>query len=298
MDLGKFLHVLAKDCHIAKAFGSVPPPNDTIWKAARKKNFDVKTFQRSGSGREKELDVAMAHDITKTLLCLDTTDHIRFIAVTGDRDLKPPLEYVLETKVPIDLWSWEDSMACEYSRLANTNDLFTVHKLDTVQAQFGYTAIMSTRKKRDIDPAHAIAYVDVPRGKRFVYSLAGYIAQLMRLFYITSNDFVKEGKQDLIIEFPNTTPEVVLKQLSRHGKSAYQPMSYPQYMSQLQKESKPVLSSTIYKAIGEIDDDLIHNVADSFDIEDLASGGQSASIKRSVRFYRCFYRCFELSACW
>ena len=67
VDLGKFLQLTAKGRYISKAFlyGSVPPPNDTIWKAARKHNFVVKTFQRSGSGREKEVDVAMTTDMTK-----------------------------------------------------------------------------------------------------------------------------------------------------------------------------------------------------------------------------------------
>ena len=51
-----------RDYHISKAFlyGSVPPPNDTVWKAAREKNYDIKIIQRSGSRREKEMDVAMA----------------------------------------------------------------------------------------------------------------------------------------------------------------------------------------------------------------------------------------------
>lgn len=39
VDLGKFLYLLANDRLIAKAFlyGSVPPPNDTVWKAARER---------------------------------------------------------------------------------------------------------------------------------------------------------------------------------------------------------------------------------------------------------------------
>ena len=54
VDLGKLLHLVSKKRNIFKAYlyGSTPPPNDTVWKAARKKNFEVKIFERSGSGRE------------------------------------------------------------------------------------------------------------------------------------------------------------------------------------------------------------------------------------------------------
>lgn len=48
-------------------YGSVPPPKDSVWKAAKEKNYVVQTFLRSDKGREKEVDVAMASDITKNL---------------------------------------------------------------------------------------------------------------------------------------------------------------------------------------------------------------------------------------
>ena len=106
VDLGKFLSLITKDRHLSRAFlyGSRPPPNDSVWKAAREKNFDVKVFDRSGSGKEKELDVAMAHDITKTLYKDRKVGvNVTFITVTGDRDLKPPIEDALETGIPVEL---------------------------------------------------------------------------------------------------------------------------------------------------------------------------------------------------
>ena len=43
VDLGRFMTLVAKDRHVSKAFlyGSKPPPNDTVWNAAREKNYDV-----------------------------------------------------------------------------------------------------------------------------------------------------------------------------------------------------------------------------------------------------------------
>ena len=282
VDLGKFLNLLANRRSISKAFlyGSVPPPNDSVWKAARERNFDVKTFQRSGSGREKELDVAMAHDITKNLYTLETTSNVIFIAVTGDRDLKPPIEDVLENKIHVELWSWEHSIAYEFKRLANTNpEFFSVKKLDEVQDRFSYTAVMSTRQKTDVDPAHAIVYKDVPRGKRFTYALAGQIARLMRLFYITSIDYNTEDKQDLIVQFPNTNPDTVLALLRKLGTFEYQPCSYPVYTSGLQKDSKSITTFNKYEALQKIDSDSLPDAVESsmsLDLEDLKSTSPQA----------------------
>ena len=244
VDLGKFLSLVAKDYHISKAFlyGSVPPPNDTVWKAAKEKNYNVKTFERSGSGREKEVDVAMASDMMKELYQKESTANVTFIAVTGDRDLKPPIENILDGSVRVELWSWEDSMAHEFKRMAK--------KLDDVQDKFGYTAYMSTRDKTDIDPNHAIVYQDVPKGKRFLYKMADHIARMLRNFYFTSIE--KEETQDLIVEFPRSEPEVICQQLRRLGEFDYQPCSYPEYTHQVHP---PIQTTNCFQALGEIDDE-------------------------------------------
>ena len=61
IDLGKLLTLLAGKREINKAFlyGSIPPPNDKVWRAAEEKKFTVKTFERSESGEQKEQDTAM-----------------------------------------------------------------------------------------------------------------------------------------------------------------------------------------------------------------------------------------------
>lgn len=280
VDLGKFLKLLARDRHISKAFlyGSVPPPNDSVWKAAKQRNFDVKTFQRSGSGREKELDVAMATDIIDTLLSTTHTKDTVFITVTGDRDLKPPIELTIKNNVHVELWSWDHSMAREFRQLANTSDLFTVKKLDDVRDSFGYTAVLSTHQNRDIDPAHAIVYRDVPKGKRFVYGLADHVARLMRVFYITINDFKEEEKQDLVFVFPYTKPDVVIQQLRKMEGIEYHLCSYPEYKCSLHQESKPIQTSNKYEALDtEIDEESLPDLIESsmsLDIEDIKSSRQ------------------------
>lgn len=67
VDMGNLFTMLVKDRTTSGAFlyGSIPPPNDSIWKAARENNFEVKVFERSEGGHEKEVDVAMGCDITE-----------------------------------------------------------------------------------------------------------------------------------------------------------------------------------------------------------------------------------------
>ena len=286
VDLGKFLRlVVTKGRSISKAFlyGSVPPPNDTVWKAAREKNFDVKTFQRSGSGREKEVDVAMTSDILDNLYKMvysKTAENVIFIIVTGDRDLKIPIERTLDQKICVDLWSWKDSMAREFSQLANNRaDLFTANILDTVQDSFGYTATWSTHDKDDIDPAHAIVYRDVPKGKRSRNMVRDHMQRLMRLFYITT--YTKENAQDLIVEFPKTKSEVVMKKLRKLGEFEFSLCSYPEYKGQLRQHLYELQITNRFEALSKIeaDEESLLDVVESsmsLDFDDISSDGESS----------------------
>ena len=48
VDLGRFVKMVKGQRSITKAFlyGSIPPPNDSIWNVARKMNFEVQVFER------------------------------------------------------------------------------------------------------------------------------------------------------------------------------------------------------------------------------------------------------------
>lgn len=117
VDLGRFVKMVQGKRSIAKAFlyGSVPPPNDSVWNAAKKMNFVVQIFKRSGGGKEKEVDVTMSSDITEQIFELkhDTNPDTEciFVIVTGDRDLKTPISKALKHDIPVELWSWEQSLS-------------------------------------------------------------------------------------------------------------------------------------------------------------------------------------------
>lgn len=271
VDLGRLLNLITKNCNLSGAFlyGSTPPPNDSVWDAARAKNFEVKIFERSNSGHEKEVDAAMISDITEHLCRIkygmSGFHDILFILVTGDRDYKYTIEKCLRENVYVELWSWEDSMAVQYKRLANSEKLFTTKKLNDFEDQFSYTAYISTRDKKDIDPAHAIVYRNVPKKRKIEHQLAEHIARLSLIFYITRID--KEDSCDLIIEFTETNPHKILQYLPKLGNfHDSKPCSYPEYTHPISEDMK--MSSIYYAMYGQKEDLTSEAVASSMNLDE------------------------------
>lgn len=74
----------------ARLWGS-PPPSDTFWGMVKSKGFDVETFDKSRSGREKKVDVAIAHRMTKdAYTIIKKEDELTLVA--GDKDFVPVVE--------------------------------------------------------------------------------------------------------------------------------------------------------------------------------------------------------------
>ena len=272
VDLGRFVSMVKGDRNIAKAFlyGSIPPPNDSVWNAARKRNFKVQIFKRSAGGKEKEVDVTMSSDITEQVLELKhanmDTDYI-FVIVTGDRDLKSPIVKVLERRVPVELWSWEQGLSREFRVMANTNDFLKVFKLDDFVTKFSYFTFKSTRASNDINPAHAIVFQNIPEGN--FYKFANDLMRLLRLFYISSVDSSRKGEKDLIVEFPKSRPEDIFS-LLRQCKFGTEAISYPQYIAQI-KAIPPIETTNRYEALNNLDDcdseEIIEAVESSLEVE-------------------------------
>lgn len=283
IDFGKFLDLVTNGRHLSKAFlySAVPPPNDSVWKAGREKNFTVKTFQCFG---KDQVNVAMTSDIVASL-CTETKKNVTFITVPGGNALAIPIKMVLDKGVPVELWSWEDAMAREFRQLAKTHPLFTANCLDSVQQPFSFTAFMSSHDKKGINPAHAIVYREVPRGNRFLCELAGYINRLMRFFFITSVECQASRKRDLIIEFPNSHPDVVLQQLKKLGDFGYQPCSYPEYAHGRTRQHFQIETKNRFQAFGDIEidnDSLLDAVESSMSLEmDEISSDQGSSTEAS-----------------
>lgn len=90
--LHKFLTEQGTELAAVKLWGSIPP-HDSFWKMVEQSGFEVRTFQRSASGREKKVDVAIAHQITKDAYSgVVPKQEGVIVLVAGDRDFVPVVE--------------------------------------------------------------------------------------------------------------------------------------------------------------------------------------------------------------
>ena len=220
VDLAKLKRVVTKDRRIANAFlyGSRSPASnkaDQFWKAAEEKGFAVKIYERSAHGSEKEVDTAMTADIVD--LAGDTfyarkADVAIFIIVTGDRDLRPPIEKVIKREIHVELWSWGHSMSHVFKELDRTEELFTSTALNPdsigyLQTEFG---------DREINPEHTnIMYNYIPKGRESYHKVRDHMFKLDRLFYIKCTETIHT--QNLIITFPHASREELYKEVYELG---------------------------------------------------------------------------------
>jgi len=72
----------------ANLWGS-PPPGDSFWEMVRHKGFSYIKYEKNFSGKEKKVDVAIAHQITKDVYSgkIDKNDEVTL--VSGDNDFVP-----------------------------------------------------------------------------------------------------------------------------------------------------------------------------------------------------------------
>lgn len=100
-------------------YGSQPPAVDTAWEAIRQKNIKTKIFQKNARNLEKEVDIAMASDITEAAIKADLLykEKIRtFIVLTGDRDQVCSFQKVLDTGNRLEIVSFKSALS---SRIEN-----------------------------------------------------------------------------------------------------------------------------------------------------------------------------------
>lgn len=94
LDYGKLYEYLCGDGQevgCAKLWGS-PPPSDSFWGMVERKGFEVKTYDRSLSGKEKKVDVAIAHAMTKDAYTKIDKTNSEIVLVAGDKDYMPVIE--------------------------------------------------------------------------------------------------------------------------------------------------------------------------------------------------------------
>lgn len=95
-------------------FGSRPPENDTLWDLARREGFEVFTYDRNFSNKEKEVDVAIATQIVEdSFLHMKPERHDRVVLVSGDRDYLPTIESLRSRGIPTTVVFWKHATAVD-----------------------------------------------------------------------------------------------------------------------------------------------------------------------------------------
>ena len=80
-----------KEIGAANLWGS-PPPGDTFWETVKSHGFRVKTFDKSADGKEKKVDVGIAHRMTKDAYTVIDRNDSALTLVSGDKDFVPVVE--------------------------------------------------------------------------------------------------------------------------------------------------------------------------------------------------------------
>lgn len=91
----------------ANLWGS-PPPGDSFWEMVKRHGFTVTKYDRNAAGKEKKVDVAIAHKMTKdayTGVVKKGDDEMTLVA--GDKDYVPVVEDLVRSGFVIHVVFWD-----------------------------------------------------------------------------------------------------------------------------------------------------------------------------------------------
>ncbi|SPO06267.1 uncharacterized protein DNG_08956 [Cephalotrichum gorgonifer] len=268
INIGKLVDVLRKSRNQGESFlyGSRPPPNDGVWDAFKGFNFKTKIYDRAHCGKEKEVDNSMATDLSQKATELSIRAEYEpsfqrqkasttFIAITGDRDMLPPIQRVLEYKIPVELWAWESGISTEYLRQSHRNSLLSVHFLNTIFDKISFTKFTSTHKGKSkrVDPAQTVVLCQFvnPDWGNLESFVAEELVEECRLFYTSWS----ETGEEIFVEFPRVKNiGVMVNKLQRRFEGVSTVVSWPEYANRFNKHS-PAVVKTSNKYALLMDDD-------------------------------------------
>jgi uncharacterized LabA/DUF88 family protein len=110
IDFGKLLEHIRKGRTIVEAqlYGSEPPPNDTVWNAAKEHGYSPKVFKRSFLNREKKVDTQLCVDVTRTVYT-NLPKGRTMVLIAGDADYVPAIEVALHQGWKVEVYFWTNA---------------------------------------------------------------------------------------------------------------------------------------------------------------------------------------------
>ena len=142
IDVGELLKVVAKGRHVAEAnlYGSEPPPLDTVWEKMREKGWKVIPHKRSQiTDKEKQVDTQLVTDATR-MVCKTKPGNNTIIFISGDADMKPAIEAIMEEGWKVEVFMWNHALSNELKKLAR-EDRCTICALDSYKDQITFNSM-------------------------------------------------------------------------------------------------------------------------------------------------------------
>ena len=106
LDYGRLYEFLCGNDVIARLWGS-PPPGDSFWNMLKRKGFNPTVYEKNAANREKKVDVAIAHRMTKDAYTLIDKVRDDLLRVAGDSDYVPVVADLVGGGFKVEVAFWE-----------------------------------------------------------------------------------------------------------------------------------------------------------------------------------------------
>ncbi|HVI51215.1 MAG TPA: NYN domain-containing protein [Candidatus Sulfotelmatobacter sp.] len=106
MDYGKLYDFICGENSIARLWGS-PPPGDSFWNMLDHKGFNPTVYEKNFSNKEKKVDVAIAHRMTKDAFTIIEKTRDEIILVSGDTDYVPVVTDLVADGFKVEVAFWD-----------------------------------------------------------------------------------------------------------------------------------------------------------------------------------------------
>ena len=115
LDFGRLHDFIAgnKSTNIKRCmlFGSRPPPNDSLWEAARKAGFEVTVEDRNVQNKEKKIDTGIVAAMTKDAYTICNREDDTVTLAAGDGDFVPAVVQLVEDGFNVEVVFWDHASA-------------------------------------------------------------------------------------------------------------------------------------------------------------------------------------------
>lgn len=135
IEFGSLLKFMAQGRAIIAAIlvGSEPPPNDSVWDAAKQEGFEVLTYTRGFRGEEKEVDTEIVARGTE-IICVHPRKGVIVLA-SGDRDFLPLVRVAQRRSWLVEMCAFSNAFKAS-GGMAMTVD--RIRELDSAFEKIGY----------------------------------------------------------------------------------------------------------------------------------------------------------------